>query len=116
MSVYCSGDNGTTEEASGAGPQKALPPWMLRQGITSTSNASGGTQMGAVLLQAAAAATGSSAGLSTSSEVVASEEDQKRIEVGSCSFHAYDVHSTKPAASSTVDPRVALFSLQPVLS
>ncbi len=79
--TFCSpGANGeATAEASAAAAVKALPPWMLRQGITSTSAAPTEQQMGTPVGQAATAVAARN-GASTS-EVIASEEDQKRIEV-----------------------------------
>ena len=65
-------------EGREAVPGKALPPWLLRQGITSTSSAAGGLA-GSPLAQAG---VGASAGVGPSGEVIPSEEeDQKRIEV-----------------------------------
>ena len=59
-------------------PGKALPPWLLRQGITSTSNSAGGPA-GTPSVQTG---VGTSAGASPSGAGVPSEEDdQKRIEV-----------------------------------
>lgn len=59
-------------------PGKALPPWLLRQGITSTSSAAGGLA-GTPLAQAG---VGANAGVGPSGKVIPSEEeDQKRIEV-----------------------------------
>ena len=76
------GANGEANaEANEAATQKALPPWMLRQGITSI--APGGLPLAGPVSQAAssaAAAIGAAAG--NSSEGLSSEEDQKRIEVG----------------------------------
>lgn len=76
-----SGPDAGTAEGSETLPGKALPPWLLRQGITSTSSARGG-QAGTPLLQAGVGASG---GAVTSGEAILSEEeDQKRIEV--CCF------------------------------
>ena len=68
-------DGEANAEANEAATQKALPPWMLRQGITSI--ASGGPPPAGPVTQAA---SGAAAG--SSSEGISSEEDQKRIEVG----------------------------------
>ena len=65
-------------EANGAAQQKALPPWMLRQGITSTSAPSGAQLSGTPLVLASAAAVAAGA---NGSEVISAEEDRKRIEV-----------------------------------
>ncbi len=70
-------DGGASAEASGPATQKALPPWMLRQGITSTTTAPGGQPLGAPLMQANGASVGSS------NDGIASEKDQKAIEVSS---------------------------------
>lgn len=77
LATLVSGPDAGTAEGSEAVPGKALPPWLLRQGITSTSAAGG--QAGTPLLQAGAGASG---GAVTSGEAILSEEeDQKRIEV-----------------------------------
>ena len=82
--LLVSGPDAGNAEGSEAVPGKALPPWLLRQGITSTSSAAGG-QGGTPLLQAG---VGASAGAAISGEAVLSEEeDQKRIEV--CYRHCY---------------------------
>ena len=80
MRLVVAGTDAGTSEADAAAPGKALPPWLLRQGITSTSTASAGqprhplTQNGA----------GSSIGAGAADETTQSaEEDQKKIEVGS---------------------------------
>ena len=70
-------DGGASAETSGPATQKALPPWMLRQGITSTTTAPGGQPLGAPLMQANGASVGSS------NDGIASEKDQKAIEVSS---------------------------------
>lgn len=79
LEITPSGANGgASAEASGPATQKALPPWMLRQGITSTSAAPGGQPLGAPFMQAAAA---NDAGVGSSNDAIASEKDQKEIEV-----------------------------------
>ncbi len=70
-------DGGASAEASGPATQKALPPWMLRQGITSTTTAPGGQPLGAPLGQA------NGAGVGSSNDTIASEKGQKEIEVSS---------------------------------
>ena len=70
-------DGGAGAEASGPATQKALPPWMLRQGITLTSTAPGGQPLGAPFMQA------NGAGVGSSNNAIASEQDQKEIEVNS---------------------------------
>ncbi|KAL0030019.1 hypothetical protein WJX79_001186 [Trebouxia sp. C0005] len=75
VEVQLEGANGgASEEASGPAAQKALPPWMLRQGITSTSSASGGQPLGAPFTQA------NGPGVGSSNDAIASEKDQKEIE------------------------------------
>ena len=70
-----------TVDADGAAPGKALPPWLLRQDISSTSGASGG-QSRNPLTQAGVAASASLGTSAPTSEAIASEEEeQKRIEV-----------------------------------
>ncbi|KAL3159245.1 hypothetical protein ABBQ32_011215 [Trebouxia sp. C0010 RCD-2024] len=77
VEVNLAGPDAGTAEGSETLPGKALPPWLLRQGITSTSSARGG-QAGTPLLQAGVGASG---GAVTSGEAILSEEeDQKRIE------------------------------------
>ena len=71
--------------ANEAAQQKALPPWMLRQGITSTSASSsaqhsGAQHSGTSLMQASSAAVAAGSG-ANGSEVSSAEEDRKRIEV-----------------------------------
>ena len=68
-------DGGASAEASGPATQKALPPWMLRQGITSTSTAPGGQPLGPPFMQA------NGAGVGSTNDAIASEKDQKEIEV-----------------------------------
>lgn len=91
-------DGGASAEASGPATQKALPPWMLRQGITSTSNAPGGQPLDAPFMQA------NGAGVGSSNDGIASEKDQKAIEVSSgqstwegysaCSMRSYTAIQT----------------------
>lgn len=77
LATLVSGPDAGSADGNEAVPGKALPPWLLRQGITSTSSAGGG-QAGTPLLQAGVGANGAA----TSDEVILSEEeDQKRIEV-----------------------------------
>lgn len=70
-------DGGASAEASGPATQKALPPWMLRQGITSTTTAPGGQPLGAPFMHA------NGAGVGSSNDAIASEKGQKEIEVSS---------------------------------
>ena len=76
LAPMVSGADAGNAEGREAVPGKALPPWLLRQGITSTSNAAGG------LAGTPQAGVGASAGVGPSGEVGPSEEeDQKKIEV-----------------------------------
>ena len=78
-------------EGNGAAPGKALPPWLLRQGITSISSAAGPKQGGPLTPAGAGGSTLTGAAPSTGDPVASEEEDQKRIEVR-CDTHASKYH------------------------
>ena len=68
-----------TTNANEAVQPKELPPWMNRQGITSTSAASGSQQSGTPLMQVAAAETASNG--ADGVEAFDAKADEDRINV-----------------------------------